>query len=224
MRLIFISLVVANLSVAVWGMFLRGDVAKQERPSVVSASKTEASDSASLGIGPRTAGGEGEREGEVTSPLCELVGVFEGSSAAESFVQRLASIDVAASVKRVELPAGVSYWIHLPPEDSREAAFRRLGDMQSQGIESYVIGKGVLANAVSLGVFTVERMADARFEAMKKMGLNVQKTEFERKDIELWVEISPQEAKKMSELTWSAMLEGLSNQERRQNFCLPVAS
>jgi len=223
MRLVFISLIVANLSIAVWGAFFRSAPEESQSASVVSTATFKAGASSQV-VSSQDGDESAKDEESVSEGLCQLVGAFEGADAAQSFVQRLASIDIKAQIKNVELPAGVSYWVHLEPEETREAAFRKLAELQSQNIESYVIGKGVLANAVSLGVFTVESIADAHFAELTKMGLEPIKTEFERKDLEVWVEISSSEARKMSELTWARMLDGLPKQERRQNFCLPVAS
>lgn len=223
MRFIFISLVVANLAVAIWGVFLKGapDQAAIEAPQSSSVSKA-AFDGRDDKAQDGTAGGAALSQDGV--PLCELVGPFPDNSVAEDFVDRLLSIDVKSKLQTVELPAGSSFWVHLAPEESREAAFRRLAELQAQGVESYVIGSGELKNAISLGVFTVENLANVHVEKLKPLGLEAIKTEFERQEIELWVEIQAEEAKKMSESTWSRMLKGLSSQERRQNYCLPVAS
>ena len=225
MRWIFFSLLVANLVVAVWGIFFKQpsqNMSAAYPPASVSKSAVvlSAKDEQGIGSGDELEGSSESRE----SVLCELVGPFNDVSVAENFQKRLASIDVISSQQEVELPAGASYWVHLAPESSREADFRRLAALQAQEIESYVIGSGELKNAVSLGVFSVESLANARVEALKAAGLEPVKSVFERKEIELWVEIPPEEAKKMSDLTWERMLEGLSSQERRQNFCLPVAS
>ena len=156
--------------------------------------------------------------------LCELVGPFETLSGAEDFTQRLSSIDIESKVQSIELPAGKSYWVHLLPEPSSEEAYRKLADLQSQNIESYVIRKGDLENAISLGVFTYEELAMRKLESLKRKGLDAKLREVQRTQTEIWVEISPGEAEKMSTLTWERMLNGLSSQERRQNFCLDVAS
>jgi hypothetical protein len=223
MRFIFLSLVLANICVAVWGLFFKG----AESPLPQKADAVPAVVKTASGLTSDSIEGSGKvaNEGEApASGRCELVGPFLSDDEASSFVNKLASIDVLSRVQSIELPSGVSYWVHLAPEESREAAFRRLAELQSQNIESYVIGRGPLANAVSLGVFTVESLAEFHIEKLSKLGLAPLKTEFERSDNELWVEIERAEAEKMSEMTWSRMMDGLSSQERRQNFCLPVAS
>ena len=223
MRYIFISLVFANLCVAIWGLFFDGSESNAVDP-VSSASSVSKSATDKVLHNYEESADAASAENSASPKLCELVGPFESDSNAEDFVARLKSIDIRSAIQSVELPAGSSYWVHLPPEESREAAFRRLAELQSQKIESYVIGSGPLANAVSLGVFTIEGLADEHLVSLNSLGLQALKTEFERKELELWVEIQPLEAEKMSDSTWRRMLDGMTAQERRQNFCLPVAS
>ncbi len=212
MRLIFLSLVAVNVLLALWGFFLRDTsepVSSQAAPA-----KSLVAPVAPVPVA----------EVEEKDALCELVGPFPDEEQAAIFVERLRSIDVLSSVEHIELPAGASYWVHLPPEDSARAAIERLNTLQAQGIESYVIARGELKNAVSLGVFTVERLAQARLAEMKAKGLEAEIRTVQRTQIEVWVEVAPESAENMSDLTWARMLEGLDQQERRQNFCLPVAS
>ena len=218
MRLIFFTLMFANLAVAVWGLLFLSpssgaSPSLASQPSVVAKTPNEL-----IALD----GGAGSDKN--AKKLCELVGPFNADVDAKNFVERLSAIGVGAEMKSLELPGGLNYWIHLPPESSREAAFRKLADLQAQNIESYVIGRGRLRNAVSLGIFSQEPIAAEHLAKMRAAGLDAQRTVFERKELELWVEIPPTEADKMSSITWSRMLEGYSAQERRQNFCLPVAS
>ncbi len=242
MRLIFFSLCIVNIVIAVWGLFLRADdsfaagEAGVAKTAELRAAGSEQFDGGQLDQAVHLTSDSPEpfeEAPEVQLPsvlpgeskgLCELVGPFESRSNAENFSERLLSIDVKSTVENIELPAGQSYWVHLKPELNSDAAFRRLSELQSQGIESYVIRKGELQNAISLGVFTYKDLATRRLTSLKKMGLAPQITVVERTQIEVWVMLQPVEVQKMSEITWTRMLQGLRSQERRQNFCLDVAS
>ncbi|WP_143247620.1 SPOR domain-containing protein [Agaribacterium haliotis] len=218
MRYIFITLVLVNLALALWGGFFLGE----PEPSVGTVPE--------LAPVLKTVSQEAKApiySGDEESParrMCELVGPFADDPDAAAFVERLRSIDIEAKIEQMELPAGQSYWVHLAPEDSEQAAYRSLASLQAQGVESYVIAKGQLKNAISLGVFTYIDLANKRVESAKELGLDAQISTMKRTQIETWVVIEPVFAEKMSELTWERMLQGMSSQERRQNFCLPVAS
>lgn len=156
--------------------------------------------------------------------LCEMVGPFKDSAAAEDFTSRLSAIDIASSTKDLELPAGPGYWVYLKPAENRRAALRRLAELQARGIDSYVIPKGEVENGISLGMFSQENLAKARLAEMVAIGLEPYLDTIERTYRETWVMLNPGEERKMSNLTWDRVMEGLNHLERRQNFCLDVAS
>lgn len=156
--------------------------------------------------------------------LCEMVGPFKDTAMAEDFRSRLSAIDIASSIKDLELPAGPGYWVYLKPAENRRAALRRLAELQARGIDSYVIPKGEFENGISLGMFSQENLAKARLAEMVAIGLEPYLDTIERTYRETWVMLNPGEERKMSNLTWDRVMEGLNHLERRQNFCLDVAS
>ena len=222
MRFIFVFLLLLNVSIAVWGLFLKhGSDASSRQSDNVSAQLVSLGDS-------RSEEQQNRQSVDAQVPsikrLCELVGPFGDDEQAGHFVERLRSIDIAARIDYVDLPASTTHWVYLPPEETTVAAFRKLSELQAQDIESYVIGKGDLANAISLGVFSVERLAGERVKALEALGLNPLVKQVQRADVEIWVALQPEQAQKISGLTWDRLLKSLPEQERRQNFCLPVAS
>ncbi|MFT5083703.1 MAG: hypothetical protein ACI9Y1_001748 [Lentisphaeria bacterium] len=166
-----------------------------------------------------------ERQAKLdTRALCDLVGPFEDHDIAKDFVERLGAIEVASIVTDIELPAGPGYWVYLVPEATRKDSLRRLSELQARGIDSYVIPKGELANGISLGMFSKKALAEARVKEMQSIGLIVNVDEIERSYREIWVVLDWGEGAKMSELTWKRVMEGIKLLERRQNYCLDVAS
>ncbi len=118
--------------------------------------------------------------GDDGKQLCEMVGPFENVSAAKDFVGRLRAIEVQSAVEELELPSGIGFWVYLEPEINRESALRRLGELQSRGVDSYVIPKGDLENGISLGMFSKKELADGRISEMKRLGLSPNVKEIER--------------------------------------------
>lgn len=156
--------------------------------------------------------------------LCELVGPFESKNIANDFIERLLAIEVKSSLQELELPAGPGYWVYLTPRDTRREAFRMLNELQAKRIDSYVIPKGDLANGISLGMFSKKSLADARMREMKAIGLDPEVEEIERTYRELWVMLNEAEGLKMSDLSWERAMDGINLLQRRQNYCLSVAS
>lgn len=157
-------------------------------------------------------------------PLCTLVGPFSELLRAEYFQERLAALDVVATVQDLEIPGEVSYWIYLPPRESRKQAFNELRELQAKGIDSYVIPRGELANGISFGMFSQPNLAKGRLEDMRSRGYPAELKEITRTYKETWVVAPSAEAGKLGPESWLQVMASENNLERRQNFCPPVAS
>lgn len=165
-----------------------------------------------------------ERRRRGGQSLCEMVGPFKSRSAADEFNERLQAIEIKAALKDIELPAGIGYWVYLEPVATRKEALRHLAELQAQKVDSYVIPKGELANGISLGMFSRKVLSGARVKEMESLGLKPKVEEIERSYNELWVMLELGEGDKMSEYSWKNVLDGLNLVERRENYCLDVAS
>lgn len=235
MRWIFFSLLILNAATLVWGLVFEDE----EEPANFSETPFSYK-----GVTTLTLLGEGQSEvvalplqattaraSNIQLPskvdgkaLCELIGAFKSHELAASFVERLTAIDIKSEVRDLRLPAGPGYWVYLEPEANRKAALRQLAELQARKIDSYVIPKGEMENGISLGLFSQENLAKTRLKEMQAIGLTPKLDTIERTYREIWVMLQHGEDAKMSELTWSRTMEGFNKLERRQNFCLDVAS
>lgn len=243
MRWIFFSLVFFNLLAFAWKMVMvpsephQSKVSKNTRnpytqfPELILMSELSSSDQASATLPrqrqkPSQANSElASSQGEAESrPFCELVGPFKSTADAENFVERLNAIEISSSVRDIELPAGPGYWVYLEPQASRQDALRLLGELQAKRIDSYVIPKGELVNGISLGMFSKKSSSDVRIKQIRALGLEPKIDEIERSYHETWVMLAPGEGAKMSSLSWERAMDGINLLQRRQNYCLDVAS
>lgn len=156
--------------------------------------------------------------------LCDLVGPFSRLLDAEYMQEALASMEVVAEVRELEVPEGVGYWVHLPPEPSKKEALQRLREVQSKQIDSYLIPRGELANGISFGMFTRKELAEARKEDMKTLGYDVAIREVERTRKENWVLLAPGAAMKLDASAWVELLGRENGVEKQQKYCSGVAS
>ena len=233
MRQIFFTFVGINVLILGWGMLFAGP--QETAPLVEGVSPSVAK---SIGVGAdknvssrADSGGDGSvvaknTSNEASSPqeLCEIVGPFSSDEEAGAFIERLKAIDVRSSRHDLELVVGSNYWVYLPPLSSRKEAQGELKKLQSLGVDSYVVPKGEYANAISLGMFTKEKLANSVVNDLKGKKYSPELKIIDRTQMETWVMILPVDVEKMSDLTWNRVMKELNNQERRQNFCLDVAS
>ena len=159
-----------------------------------------------------------------SKPLCTLVGPFETSDEAAQLVERLAAMDVEGHVANLEIPSGLGYWVYLAPRESRREALRSLAELQARGVDSFIIPKGKLMNGISLGMFSQETLAHAHVRDMAELGLDAKIDIVERSYNETWVSVPQASASKLGEQAWQRLLKSNKTADRRQNFCLHVAS
>jgi hypothetical protein len=155
---------------------------------------------------------------------CELIGPFAELLHAEYLVERLTALEVASSIKQVEIVDGKNYWVYLKPEMSEKEALRRLSEIQqAKAIDSYIIPSGELANGISFGQFVSEAEAKAKAEQIIAQGYAAEIKEVPKSHNETWVEVREKVGQKINEEKWLSLLKEEKAIERRQNYCLGVA-
>jgi hypothetical protein len=160
----------------------------------------------------------------ISRSLCTLVGSFSEQAKAEYFVRRLASLGAKAKVKNLLVSTTVGFWLHLPPLSSRKELFLRLSELKRQGVDSYVIPDGDLANGISLGMFSEAERAKKLQDKMILLGYRPKIAEVPREKRELWVFLLQAEATKIDQERWLKLLSGKELLQKQQNLCSDVAS
>ena len=156
--------------------------------------------------------------------LCTLIGSFSTRDKAASFIRKLAVVGVDAKVKNLLVSSTVGFWLHLPPQPSRKEVLRRLSELQRQGIDSYIIPDGDLANGISLGMFSDQKRADTLKKRIGSLGYKPEILSVPREKRELWVFLSHSESVKISAERWLELLSGKDLLQKQQNLCSDVAS
>lgn len=163
-------------------------------------------------------------EEEPVSALCTLVGPFSALLRAEYFLEHLAEEGIVSQITEIEVPGPPAFWVYLSPLESRSLAYQKLGELQREGIDSYVIPKGELENGISFGLFSQEVGGLQRLKEIKALGYPAALKRVERSNTEIWVSIGAYEAKKITQQQWLTLLVRDEALEMRQNFCPAVAS
>lgn len=101
---------------------------------------------------------------------CLLVGPFAQQREVDNLVFKLGALNVAAAVKSREEEVSSSFWVYLPPLLSEKAAARKLQELKSSGIDSFIFQDGELKNGISLGFFAARENALKRQRELAKAG------------------------------------------------------
>lgn len=232
MRLIFIFLLIANLVFFGYVIFI-DDAPIQ---TSVSNKKTLQQVDNNLTLlteqegSPVAAGAKKNTANQVvdaadkSTELCTMVGPYAQLLHAEYLVEKLAALGVAAQITNVGIKDGEAYWVYLPPEMSEKEALRRLYELQKKNIESYIITKGELTNGISFGRYADGLEAEEKMKAIKAQGYDAQIKSIPKTINETWVLLESGADEKISQSTWLDLMSQQQNLEKRQNFCLGVAS
>jgi hypothetical protein len=120
------------------------------------------------------------------TPHCYLIGPFFADAAMSDFGARMKSRGamVRTESRKVEEE---DFWVFIPPFTSREKAEERLRELQSRGVEGFVVKNGVFANSISLNHFSKKELAMSFRQKMKLAGISVEYREIKRPGVQYWL-------------------------------------
>lgn len=108
---------------------------------------------------------------EAAAPLqCRAWGPFANDEVLEPVRTAVTVADPAARAVSIEVDAPPDYLVFLNSDNNLDNARRILQELESQGIEAYVIAGGEFVNSVSAGVFSNRAGADGLIEKLEDLG------------------------------------------------------
>jgi cell division septation protein DedD len=191
-RWVFYSLLILNLVYLVWSLVEWSAPAVQpvqQRNLETSAPRkltlleeARAGDAASAGgTEERTAAPQSRKR------LCPVVGPWETGKQAREALQTLAGEGYRGRVRPVEVEKERLHWVYLPPFENRQEALDTLRELQSRGVDSFVVTEGADSNAISLGYFKNEDSAEGLQSKMQTAGYPAEIRETAQTVTEYWV-------------------------------------
>jgi len=101
---------------------------------------------------------------------CFTLGPFKNESDAGQMYKALRKLEVAVEQRLVERRIPRGYWVYLPPLKSYSAARRKVQELEAMGLDDmYIMGKGEMKNAISLGLFKRKSTATERFNQVRRL-------------------------------------------------------
>ena len=121
---------------------------------------------------------------------CLRLGPFANIISAQGVAERLEGIGRMVELTAVDTRTGASdYRVVMPPLSSQQEAFRRVRELKSRGIDSFVITQGADARGISLGVFSSSKRAEAYRQSLVGRGYEVLLDALPRVSRGYWVNI-----------------------------------
>ncbi|AOS96811.1 Sporulation related domain protein [Microbulbifer aggregans] len=156
--------------------------------------------------------------------LCTIIGPVAEAYQGEDIVERLAALQVSAELREIEMEGQMRYWVYLAPLGTRREAFRRLRELQAEGVDSYVIPKGSLTNGISFGIFSEPDRAEALATELQERGYPAQTREEPRTYLERWVVLATGGEGQLADAFWEQLQLDYPDMDRKQNLCQELES
>lgn len=119
---------------------------------------------------------------------CAGLGPFANVAVAQNVSERLAALGQNVELQAIDRQLSDSdFRVVLPPLKSVQEAFRRLRELKSQNIDSYVITQGPDAQGISLGVFSSRAAAKKYQVDMAGIGYRTEVKELPRISRGYWL-------------------------------------
>lgn len=106
----------------------------------------------------------------------EAYACYEWGSFSTEGLQRaqviLSQHSLVATVQQKTMQEALRYWVYIPPLPSLQAAQSKVGELKALGVDvSFIIQEAPWRNAISLGVFKDERLANKLLEQLQRQGV-----------------------------------------------------
>jgi len=102
---------------------------------------------------------------------CHSLGAFDSSETAEAVASQLASVGVAAILRKQPVRRASGFWVLIPPMENRDAAVAMERRLRKAGVEDiWRVVRGDLAHAISLGLFSRQPSAERHRTQIAAMG------------------------------------------------------
>lgn len=181
MRWVFFGLLILNvtyLGMSLAGRVLPGDGMATDE-FVGAAELQLLSDANSSGIAQDSA--------FARLPLCLVLGPWTKEQDALAAYRTLSRGIPGIDVRALKIARDRLNWVYIPPRASRSDALRILRDLQTQGVDSFMVNEGADANAISLGYFTNADSARGLQVKMETAGYAAEIRQTVREITEYWL-------------------------------------
>ncbi|MCH6583543.1 MAG: hypothetical protein O7B27_00055 [Gammaproteobacteria bacterium] len=212
MKLLFGSMLLLNVAMFMWGSWYEapptGTVV--DRRSPVNADKLRVL-SAAAGVpsakstGPRLQPWALRAVG--SKRVCASVGPFPSVAMVRGAQSDLADLDLEHRQRQEVKKTVASYRVYLPPQVSRQAAQDKRKQLTRMGFKDhYIIDEPGRKNAVSLGVFAVERNAWILGRKLAEKGISAKQETLHHTETVYWLDLEfGQEAtERFTQLEWES--------------------
>ena len=151
---------------------------------------------------------------------CYTFGPFEEYLQLKSVTSQLRDLNADTIQRKETQQVVLGHWVYLPSFATWQDAHKKVTELEDKGIKDiFILGRGDMKNAISLGLFKNEDGAKRRIATLRKLGIKpsveVQETS---KEI-VWLDINVESEKKKVETTLKSFTVVNSTLEMKTRKC-----
>ena len=123
-------------------------------------------------------------------PICYALGPFDGLPQAKNIATKLQDLGAFTSERSESTESPMGFWVYLKSSQSWKDAKEKVIELEKQGIKDmFIVGRGAMKNAVSLGLYKNKEGAQDRINQLKKLGEKPKiQTQYKQLD-QYWIDI-----------------------------------
>lgn len=152
-------------------------------------------------------------------PWCAVAAGFPDENSAGRFVAGITALNGSAEVTSEEFPISSTWWVHLPPFPTPQAADVVLRELQAKNIDSYYVRTGELAGAISLGVFSGPTRAGIAQQELSGKGYSTSIREIVRTGTRFNVALRLENANLRQTDEWTDLIADLPDTNLQEIVC-----
>lgn len=192
MRALFLTLLLANLLLFGWQLWIVPPEVPAERPVRGGGEPELALVSADRRLGPAPEGAEGPASGVAAATTaaameCLRIGPFADGAVAEAIGQRLQAQGIAVSQSSEEGQIWVGHWVQIENVATRAEADRIVARLSAGGLPDAYVLQAAGPTAISLGVFRSRERADKVVAEARRLGFKPVVTDRYRLGVQYWL-------------------------------------
>ncbi|MDG1442321.1 MAG: hypothetical protein P8R02_06505 [Pseudomonadales bacterium] len=155
------------------------------------------------------------------SGLCQAIGPFEGLFEGQAALEKLVALEFDVELKAIDRAMAESdYRVMIPPAASLQAAFRKLRELKSQEIDSYVITQGSDSLGISLGVFSTKSAAVSLQQTLQASGYEAKITAIPILERQFWLYGVGGRDFKINDALMAGLVEEYPGIEQKEGQCV----
>ena len=152
--------------------------------------------------------------------MCYALGPFDGLEQAQNISEKLQDLGAFTKERSVTSESPIGYWVYLPSYKTWKDAKDKVVLLEGKGFKDmFIVGRGQMKNAVSLGLFKSENGAKSRVSDLKKIGEKPKiQTQYKQQDL-FWIDIDVEPGKDQVVSTIEKIAQSLTVLELNTRKC-----